>query len=43
MEDQDKWDVIIADGITVAQGFKCRHCGVIYGNEPREHCGENIV
>ena len=33
---KDKWEVIVADGITVAQGYKCRRCGLIYGN--RKQC-----
>lgn len=35
---KDKWDVIRAGGITVAQGYKCRKCGVIYGNTLKDHC-----
>lgn len=37
-EEIDKYEVIRAGEITVAQGYKCKVCGVIYGNEPKVHC-----
>jgi len=33
MKDKEfKWEVIRAGGITVAQGYKCPHCGLIQPN-----------
>lgn len=36
--ENDNWEVVRADNITVAQGYKCRFCGLIYGNTQQEHC-----
>lgn len=38
-EKEFKWGVIRVDGITIAQGYKCPHCGLININ-PSCQCSE---
>lgn len=34
----DEWKVIQAGEITVAQGYACSICDVVYGDVRQQHC-----